>query len=53
MSNPAPWDEARQVTVGNEAQSLNLAALAAEWAAWPVTATERKSQLLVVKPAKV
>lgn len=47
------WDEARQVTVGSEAQSLNLAALAAEWAGWPIAATERESQLLVVKPAKI
>jgi hypothetical protein len=47
------WDEASQVTVGSEAQSLNLAALAAEWAGWPIAATERNSQLLVVKPAKV
>jgi hypothetical protein len=45
------WDDARQVRVGSEAQSLNLVALAAEWAGWPIAATERKSQLLVVKPA--
>jgi hypothetical protein len=47
------WNEARQVKVGNKAQSLNLAALAAEWAGWPIAATEHKSQLLVVKPAKI
>ena len=47
------WGEARQVTVGAEALSLNLAALTAEWAGWPIAATERKSQLLVVKPAKL
>ena len=46
------WDEARQVTVGDEAQSLNLAALAAEWAGWPVTPDDPKSQVLVVKPLK-
>ena len=44
------WGKARLVTVGGEAQSLNVAALAAEWAGWPIAATEQKSELLVVKP---
>ena len=46
------WDDARQVEVGSDALSLNLAALAAEWAGWSIAATERRSQLLVVKPSK-
>jgi hypothetical protein len=33
------WHEARQVKVAPGALSLNLAALAAEWAGWPVTAS--------------
>lgn len=44
------WDEARQICVGNESQSLNLVALAAEWAGWSVNSDDRKNQLLVVKP---
>lgn len=46
------WNEARLVTVGSGAQSLNLAALAAEWAGWPIAADERKCPLLVVSPSK-
>jgi len=47
------WDEARNVKICNGAQAFNLAALAAEWAGWQVEPDDYKSELLVVKPAKV
>jgi hypothetical protein len=50
LMNRNDWDEARQVKTGNEAQSMNLAAFAAKWAGWSISASELKTELLVVKP---
>lgn len=44
------WEAAREVTVGSDRFPMNLAALAADWAGWPVNPADLRSELLVVKP---